>query len=45
MTRTHRSIHRIVWPALAILIAVAFTVALVKRPPPPPPPAASGGTR
>jgi hypothetical protein len=45
MTRTHRAIHRIVWPILAVLIGIGFTMALVKRAPPPPPPPASGVQR
>ena len=36
MTRSHRSVHRIVWPALALLVALGFTMALVLRPPPEP---------
>jgi hypothetical protein len=40
MTRTHRSIHRVIWPALALLVALGFTLALALRPPPDPPPAA-----
>ena len=34
MTRTHRSLHRIVWPILAIVVAVGFALALWLRPPP-----------
>jgi hypothetical protein len=37
MTRTHRRIHRALWPALALLVAVGFTLALALRPPPEPP--------
>ena len=36
MTRTHRAIHRWIWPALALLVALGFTMALVLRPPPEP---------
>jgi len=36
MTRSHRSVHRIIWPALALLVALGFTMALVLRPPPEP---------
>ena len=36
MTRTHRSVHRIIWPALAVLVTLGFTMALVLRPPPEP---------
>jgi hypothetical protein len=42
MTRTHRRIHRMVWPALALVVGVAFVRALVLRAPPEieaPPPA------
>ena len=34
MTRTHRTLHRIVWPILAALLALGFTLALWLRPPP-----------
>jgi len=34
MTRLHRTFHRMVWPALALIIALGFTLALVLRPPP-----------
>ena len=34
MTRTHRSLHRIVWPVLAIAIALGVALALWLRPPP-----------
>jgi hypothetical protein len=37
MTRKHRFAHRIVWPALTVLVALAFTMSLVLRPPPDPP--------
>jgi len=40
MTRSHRVMHRLIWPALALIVALGFTLALVKRPPPDPPPAA-----
>ena len=36
MTRGHRKVHRLLWPALAVVIALGFTMALVKRPPPEP---------
>jgi hypothetical protein len=29
--------HRLLWPVLAIVVALGFTMALVKRPPPDPP--------
>ena len=34
MTRTHRSLHRIVWPILAVAVAIGFALALWLRPPP-----------
>ena len=34
MTRTHRSLHRIVWPILALLVAIGVVLALWLRPPP-----------
>ena len=37
MTRGHRTVHRLLWPVLAIVVALGFTLALVKRPPPEPP--------
>lgn len=33
MKRSHRSAHRFIWITLAILIAIGFTMALVKRKP------------
>ena len=41
MTRGHRAIHRVLWPALALLVGLGFTLALVLRPPPEPPPQAT----
>ena len=41
MTRSHRFVHRLLWPALAIAVALGVTMALVMRPPPDPPPAAA----
>ena len=37
MTRTHRRIHRVLWPLMALIVALGFTTALVLRPPPEPP--------
>jgi len=37
MTRGHRAFHRLLWPVLALIVALGFTMALVKRPPPEPP--------
>ena len=34
MTRGHRTFHRMLWPVLAVLVALGFTMALVMRPPP-----------
>jgi hypothetical protein len=34
MTRAHRSLHRIVWPVLAIATALGVALALWLRPPP-----------
>jgi hypothetical protein len=34
MTRTHRKIHRLLWPVIAVLITLGVTMALVLRPPP-----------
>ena len=40
MTHGHRTVHRLLWPVLAVIVALGFTMALVKRPPPEQPPAA-----
>jgi hypothetical protein len=37
VTRSHRLAHRLIWPALALLVALGFTLALTLRPPPDPP--------
>jgi hypothetical protein len=34
MTRGHRSVHRMLWPVLAVIVALGFTLALALRPPP-----------
>ena len=34
MTRSHRAFHRMLWPAIAIVVVLGFTLALVLRPPP-----------
>ena len=34
MRRGHRSFHRLIWPLLAIAVAVGFSMALVLRPAP-----------
>jgi hypothetical protein len=33
MTRKHRSVHRLLWPALALTLAIGFVLALYLRPP------------
>jgi hypothetical protein len=33
MTRKHRSVHRLLWPALALTIAVGFALSIYLRPP------------
>jgi hypothetical protein len=35
MTRSHRSIHRLLWPILALAVGLGFATALFLRPPPP----------
>jgi hypothetical protein len=37
MTRSHRLAHRLIWPALAVIIVLGASAALVLRPPPDPP--------
>jgi hypothetical protein len=37
MTRNHRTVHRVLWPCLALLVVLGFTMALALRPPPEPP--------
>jgi hypothetical protein len=34
MKRAHRTIHRALWPALAVAVALGFVLALALRPPP-----------
>jgi hypothetical protein len=34
MRRAHRSVHRALWPVLALAIAIGFVMALTLRPPP-----------
>jgi hypothetical protein len=45
MTRGHRTVHGLLWPVLAIVVALGFTLALVKRPPPEPPANSESKTR
>jgi hypothetical protein len=35
MTRSHRFMHRILWPILALTVTVGFVLALLLRMPPP----------
>ena len=37
MTRGHRTVHRLLWPVLALIVGLGFTLALVLRLPPEPP--------
>jgi hypothetical protein len=37
MRRSHRSVHRALWPALALLVGLGLTLSLLLRAPPPPP--------
>ncbi len=39
MKRTHRAVHRVLWPILALAVALGFALALDLRPPPDEPPA------
>jgi hypothetical protein len=45
MTRGHRAFHRMLWPALALIVAFGFTMALVLRPPPETPADSASKTR
>jgi hypothetical protein len=45
MTRGHRTFHRLLWPALALIVAFGFTMALVLRTPPEPPAGLESKTR
>lgn len=45
MTRGHRKIHRMLWLALAVIVALGFTLALALRPPPEPPADSAPKTR
>jgi hypothetical protein len=35
VTRHHRLVHAALWPALALVVALGFGLALYLRPPPP----------
>lgn len=34
MTRAHRAVHRLLWPALALTVGIGIVMALMLRPPP-----------
>jgi hypothetical protein len=34
MTRAHRSLHRVIWPILALIVVLGVVLALWLRPPP-----------
>lgn len=34
MTRTHRALHRVIWPIIALLVVIGVVLALWLRPPP-----------
>jgi hypothetical protein len=34
MTRTHRALHRLIWPIVALLVVIGVVLALWLRPPP-----------
>ena len=36
MRRAHRAIHRLIWPALGLALALGIVLALYFRKPPPP---------
>jgi hypothetical protein len=40
MRRSHRIVHRVLWPVLALAVALGFALALGLRPPPDEAPAA-----
>jgi hypothetical protein len=33
MRRAHRSVHRLLWPVLALVVALGLAMALILRPP------------
>jgi len=37
MRRSHRSVHRVLWPLLALAVGLGLALALVLRAPPPAP--------
>lgn len=40
MKRAHQSVHRTIWPVLAVLVSLGLVMSLVLRAPPPVPAAA-----
>jgi hypothetical protein len=34
MTRSQRSVHRVLWPVIALVVALGLAMALALRPPP-----------
>jgi hypothetical protein len=34
MRRSHRTVHRLLWPLLAVALLIGITMALILRPPP-----------
>jgi hypothetical protein len=36
MRRAHRTVHRALWPVLAVMVLLGFAAALLWRPPPEP---------
>jgi hypothetical protein len=45
MRRAHRSVHRVLWPVLALAMMFGLAMALWLRPPPATPPAAATESR
>jgi hypothetical protein len=45
MRRSHRSVHRALWPVLALAVMLGLAMALLLRPPPETPPAAAAESR
>ena len=41
MRRAHRTVHRVLWPLLAVAVMFGLIMALHLRPPPPAPPRAA----
>ncbi len=45
MKRSHRRVHRLFWPVLALLVGTGLALALIMRAPPPAPPTVVEGQR